>query len=280
MGPTDINYRYFVDFLTPLAAGRELRILDYGCGDGAIVRLLRQAGIECYGAEACYEGASHEPLYASDLFQQGVIRRISEDGNVPFDDRFFDIVVSNQVFEHVADKAAVFRELSRILKDDGFMRHHFPSREVWREGHVGIPFVHRLPRGRLRYLYTRTLRTVGLGHFKADLPVDVWTRRALDWIDRFCFYEPSRQLHRALATSFIVTHRELDYCFYRARHRPLVTAVLKIRPLQPLYAYLFRRLAFMVIEVSKRSPGSPHVLDQPGRELAGLVPARPSASSG
>jgi len=90
------------------------------------------------------------------------------------------------------------------------MRHHFPSRELIREGHIGIPLAHRLPRGRLRTAYTATLRRLGFGILigakpSGELPPREWARRTLDWIDRYCLYRP---------------YREIAHTFRRSRSRP------------------------------------------------------------
>ena len=43
----------------------------------------------------------------------------------------------------------------------------FPSADVWREGHCGIPFLHWFsPTSRWRYRYALTLRRMGLGSYK------------------------------------------------------------------------------------------------------------------
>ena len=65
------------------------------------------------------------------------------------------------------------------------MYHHFPASGVWREGHIGIPFSHRLPRGRFRLLYTTALRRLGLGIYKDERPAQDWAAEKLDWIDRW-----------------------------------------------------------------------------------------------
>jgi len=57
--------------------------------------------------------------------------------------------------------------LNRVLKPGGCMLSIFPSRDVLREGHIGIPLAHRFARGsRARLLYTWALRRAGLGTWK------------------------------------------------------------------------------------------------------------------
>ena len=58
------------------------------------------------------------------------------------DDGQFDLTMSNQVFEHVDDFAVLLAEINRVLKPGGVFINFFSSAQVWREGHIAIPFVH------------------------------------------------------------------------------------------------------------------------------------------
>jgi SAM-dependent methyltransferase len=160
--------------------------------------------------------------------------------------------VSNQVFEHVERLGAVVRELERVLKQNGTAYHHFPSREVLREGHIGIPLAHRLPEGRLRFAYVALLRRLGLGSNKADLPIRTWTRVMLDWLDAYCYYRPYAQLVSEFTEHFSIRHCEIDYCRFRAADRPWLRRTLEVESLRGFYERLFRRLAFMAVEMRKR----------------------------
>jgi SAM-dependent methyltransferase len=249
---SNVNYQFFIHLITRLPNAENLNVLDYGCGQGTVVQMLRRAGIDCYGVEVCYEGASFDAFRNHPLYQEGYLREIPESGDVPFEDGFFDVIISNQVFEHVKDKATVLQNLERILKDDGFMWHHFPSREVLREGHIGIPLAHWMPKGRLRYVYTAFLRSLGFGYHKNNRTVPDWTQFQLHWIDKYCWYEKYQPLHRMMAENFVVTHHEIDYCRFRARNKPIVRELLHIEPLTGFYEHLFRSVGFMAVELRKR----------------------------
>lgn len=255
--PTDtnnVNYRYFVDMITSLPNASQLKVLDYGCGMGMMVQMLRDAGIDCYGVEVCYPGANYDELRARDLYKQGILCEISDDGKVPFEDGFFDVIISNQVFEHVVDKPTVLANLKRALNDDGFMHHHFPSKEVMREGHTGIPFSHWFPKGRLRYIYAYTLRRIGFGYHKdKNQSTAEWTEYYMDWIDKYCTYERYRPMRSMLEKSFVVSHVEIDYCRFRAKGRPALLFLLGIKPAKPLFEHMFRSLAFMAMRLNKRT---------------------------
>jgi SAM-dependent methyltransferase len=241
----DVNGRYFLHYV--LASGAT-KVLDYGCGSGELVAELRRRGVDCSGADVFYEGGKFDGGELEQLTADGVIRRFQEGEPVPFADGTFDLIVSNQVFEHVAHLEPTVAELDRLLGADGLMYHHFPSREVLREGHIGIPLAHRLPPGRARTGYTLALRALGLGYHR-DLPPRAWTARALEWIDAYTFYRPYAEVARVFGKRFLIRGREADYCRFRAEGR-------WVRPLlsrgDRLQSVALRRLAFMALEMRRR----------------------------
>jgi SAM-dependent methyltransferase len=249
---TDVNHLYFVHYIKQIPGYQSFKILDFGCGNGNIVQLMRSEGIDCYGADVLYGGAAYETLLGSELFKNQIIREIPEGGEIPFEDFYFDVVISNQVFEHIKEKESVLKEIERVLKINGFMYHHFPSKEVIREGHIGIPMVHWMPKGKFRYLYTILLRGIGLGYFKNGLSINKWAEEKLDWIDKYCCYERYADIYNLFAGEYIIYHREIEYCRFRARNNPMLKFLLNIELFKEIYQYLFRRLAFIAIELRKR----------------------------
>lgn len=112
------------------------RILDFGCGSGWLVRTLREAGHEAWG---CDNG-----MYRSgDFAVSDRIRQIETvPYRLPFDDAFFDAVISTSVLEHAQNKDEIFREIHRVLRPGGAMLHLFPGKFYLPvEPHIYIPFV-------------------------------------------------------------------------------------------------------------------------------------------
>lgn len=250
-GIENVNYTYFVEFIRSLPGWEQLKVLDYGCGSGQLVEVLRRAGIDAVGCDVYYEGGGEPPAelkaLRDGLMAEGIIRHVGEEGPLPFPEASVDVIVSNQVFEHVRDLAPTVERVRRVLKPGGVVLLHFPSLEVIREGHIGIPLAHRMRPGPFRRAYTKALRRLGLGYFKAGKPVDQWVDDALAWIDAYCFYRPYAEIRGVLDRHFEVQHHELPYIRYRGASRPWVRGLLSVPGTGPLWAATFRRLAFMAL---------------------------------
>jgi SAM-dependent methyltransferase len=253
--PADnVNRRYFAHYVQSVAQPGAA-VLDYGCGAGTVVEMLRAAGFDAYGVDIRWPGHDTGDLEAGELGRQGVLRYYDEGGALPFDDDSFDVIVSDQVFEHVVPLEASLREIERVLRPGGVTYHHFPSRSVWREGHIGIPLTHRLPPGRTRLAYTTALRRAGLGKFKDERPAREWAIEKLAWIDRWTVYRPAREIHAAFGRNADLINREIDYCRFRAGDRRALRTVLNWPAARRPAEALFRRLAFEAIETRPRTGG-------------------------
>jgi SAM-dependent methyltransferase len=111
------------------------KILDFGCGAGGTVRALRARGY----LNACgYDVGDGRTLVRDDRHQIKVGTLL--DLRLPYEDNTFDLVISDQVFEHVQDQVRAFQELQRITKPGGHGLHIIPARYVPIEGHILVPF--------------------------------------------------------------------------------------------------------------------------------------------
>ena len=112
------------------AASRSWRILDAGCGTGGTLKALADhpntRGFD-YAPEAiyfCRERGLHNVAQASILA-------------IPFPDRTFDLVYSNDVFNALGDERDVLglREIYRVLKPGGRLFINLPAYQFLRSEH-------------------------------------------------------------------------------------------------------------------------------------------------
>jgi SAM-dependent methyltransferase len=173
------------------------RFFDYGCGAGEIVGLMRNADLEAVGCEAFYEGGDYSPMIPQDL--RPFIFRMDGD-RTPFVTGSFDLVINNQVLEHVTDLDVVVHEIARVLKPGGSCLSLFPDKGVWREGHCGIPFLHWFPKKTTpRIYYALALRSLGLGYNKGSKTPIQWSRDFCQWLDDWCYYRSYDEIAKTFA---------------------------------------------------------------------------------
>lgn len=255
-GPLAPNYRYVLEQATDLARGG--RVLDYGCGSGDVVAAGRSRGLDILGVDTFYAGsraqeiAAREGLLGSSVFAM-------EAGRIPFPAASFDVVVSNQVFEHVEDIDGALSEIARVLRPDGALLALFPTSEVIREGHCGVPCVHWFRRdSRLRYPYMRAMRALGFGRFKAGKTHRQWSIDFLKWLDSFTRYRRIPELQAAMTRAgFAVQHEEAHYIRFRLGLRgvTLPEPIARSRHWKGIAAHACRRLGGVV--VLARKPPAP-----------------------
>jgi SAM-dependent methyltransferase len=120
---------------------RGATVLDFGCGGGHKLQALLSEGYEAFGCDvALREDLSKNLENTHHLHNSDRIRLIDlDDYRIPFDDSTFDVVISDQVFEHVQDYQVALDEIRRVTKGSGIGLHLFPSRYRLIEPHIGVP---------------------------------------------------------------------------------------------------------------------------------------------
>jgi SAM-dependent methyltransferase len=125
-----------------------VRVLDFGCGAGGLVKELLALGYDAYGCDLGADWPDTPGEWERGLLGkmwEGEIRGrlapiIASPYRLPYPNRTFDVVVSCQVFEHVQNKKEAFTEIARVLKVGGLGIHVIPSKLRVIEGHIYVPF--------------------------------------------------------------------------------------------------------------------------------------------
>lgn len=250
-----INYRYLLYKAIQMARQGSRTILDYGCGRGEVIEAGRELGLNIYGTEVFYKGGKTKQYIEEKGLLGNVVREMEND-RIPFSDVFFDLVVCNQVLEHVPELDTVLKDIHRVLKPRGHFLALFPAKDVIREGHIGIPLIHWFSRGsRFRLYYAAAMRTVGLGYHKkvGKSPLE-WARHYLSWIDKYTFYHDRATIFMSFNKYFSVSLIENEYIRFRLRSsgKNKLSRIFEMPVVDPIGCIFFRRLSGLVILAQKR----------------------------
>ncbi|MDH5187904.1 MAG: class I SAM-dependent methyltransferase [Rhodospirillaceae bacterium] len=96
------------------------RVVDIGCGDGSLVRLMARHGAKSFGVDnnpAQLEKARLEKTLGGEIFHQGIAEKL------PFDDACMDVTVFFNSLHHIAGEQmqTALSEAHRVLKPGGLL---------------------------------------------------------------------------------------------------------------------------------------------------------------
>lgn len=114
-----------------LAVGGVNKLLDIGYGSGLLFpSLLKKADI-CYGLESHgNEELVKKMLKEASVTDEKVVLKAGSILDIPWDDSFFDELVSVSTLEHIPELDKAMSEMSRVLKGDGMAVLSFPVRNL------------------------------------------------------------------------------------------------------------------------------------------------------
>ena len=165
-----------------------IRVLDMGCGNGQLIAFLQRKlhqlrnniKFEIYGFDVVDSNVQVPTYFDSTLKFLGQefadidwgkrIFNITTRQEWPFQEGFFDYVISNQVMEHVFDHDFSFQQIRRVLANDGVSVHLFPLINYIYEGHLLLPFVHRISNADLLFDYIKICSRLSMGKYRQFFP--------------------------------------------------------------------------------------------------------------
>lgn len=208
-----ITHKHILSILNTKLQHRQfdqpVRILDAGCGNCELTSYLQKfvpafndgLTVEIYGFDVSDSQVQFSDYHSTALKMlkqrfpnidwYNRIKIIRAKDNWPFEDAFFDIVISNQVCEHIQNPNIFFAENFRILKKGGFSVHLFPLKNYILEGHIFLPFVHRLKNWHSIRKYIKIMSLLGFGEWKklrSKYSLDEYSTSYSDFLYFYCHY--------------------------------------------------------------------------------------------
>ncbi|CAN5721065.1 hypothetical protein BH23GEM6_BH23GEM6_13740 [soil metagenome] len=168
--------RYVPDFRVDGA-----RILDIGCGDAGVIIAFAEAGAKVAGLELDEKSLRRAIVRAEEHAVEATLAKgIAE--ALPFPDASFDVVILDNVLEHVKDRAGTLQEIRRVLRPEGLLYMVTPKPfslySLWNDPHYDLAGLVLLPR-RLQILYFEKLRGGGTGTYDVGVIPTRWRLRRL-----------------------------------------------------------------------------------------------------
>lgn len=136
--------RHIIEKVHPVSSSM---VLDIGSGIGGTVRLFSEENT-CISLEIDLEKLKNQPKHGQ------LIDICADATRLPFRKSTFDIIILQDVIEHIGDAEHLLTSVLELLKDDGILYMSTPNRfsivNVMADPHWGIPLVAMLSRNQIR----------------------------------------------------------------------------------------------------------------------------------
>jgi len=130
---------------------KDLKILEVGCAEGGFLDVLHESGMQSVGIELeagrvalAKEKNPELEIHVGDITAADITAKVSGP---------FDLIILRDVIEHIPQREALFRNITKLLNDDGYLYVTFPPRFSPFAGHQQngrsvlrfVPYLQLLP---------------------------------------------------------------------------------------------------------------------------------------
>jgi SAM-dependent methyltransferase len=192
-------HRYVPEF-----AASGAHVLDIGCGDAGVLIAFAESAAEATGIEVDERSLARAAVRAE---EHGVTVRLLKGvaEALPLPNASTDLVILDNVLEHVRDREQTLAEIQRVLRPTGLLYMVTPKPlslySLWNDPHYDLAGLVLLPR-RLQIWYFERLRGGGKGTYDVGVIPTRWRLR---------------RLLRAAGFESLVSPRELWVSYVRDR---------------------------------------------------------------
>lgn len=152
------------------------RVLDIGCGDAGVVIAIAEQGAQTAGIELDEKSLERGRLRAEEHGVEVDLRSGVAEA-LPWEDASFDLVILDNVLEHVRDREKTLAEIRRVLRPGGFLYMVTPKPfslySLWNDPHYDLAGLVLLPRN-AQIWYFEKARGGGEGTYDVELIPTRW----------------------------------------------------------------------------------------------------------
>lgn len=146
-------------------------VLDVGCGDAGALIAFAEKGALCAGIE-CFDVSLERGRMRAEDHGVDVDLKKGVAESIPYPDSSFDLVMLDNVLEHVGDRAKSLLEVRRVLKPGGLLYLVTPKPlsiySLWNDPHYDLAGLVLMPR-RMQIWYFEKIRGGGKGTYDVGL---------------------------------------------------------------------------------------------------------------
>ena len=251
-------YRFIEHFREKMNLDKsDMNVLDWGCGRGRSVAWLRTQGYSAFGTDIDPEPVNNcRELLSARGFDPDLLISLMDKGvEKKFPDNFFHLSFSEGVFEHVKDLEQVAANLKRLTAPGGVGVHFFPAHKHFVEIHLFMPFLHWLPKNKLRKLYISFLLSLGKDPGWKELKGKSRQEQAqayYEYINNKTYYRSPRNI----TDIFTRNNFKVDFIplaeFGLEKH-PLLAKLVKLKPLRPMLNWGMRNFGQVGLIITKKA---------------------------
>ncbi len=156
-------------------------VLHIGCGDAGVIIALAEAGARVAGLELDTASLRRGRVRAEEHgVRVALAEGVAED--LPFPDASLDLVILDNVLEHVTERPRTLNEIRRVLRPGGLLYMVTPkplsAYSLWNDPHYDLAGLVLLPR-RLQILYFEKVRGGGKGTYDVGIIPTRWRLKRL-----------------------------------------------------------------------------------------------------
>jgi len=112
-----VSRRFYALIAAAVTLQPGARVLDVGCGTGALLgKLAQEHIIDCYGVDV-----EPQMIAVATSRHPGMHFQVASATDLPFEDATFDAVIACLAYHHFADKTGFAVEAARVLRPQGVL---------------------------------------------------------------------------------------------------------------------------------------------------------------